>query len=105
MRHCRTTDAELQLFANGELGSLDEHLETCEECQAFLADMWTGTLTEDLSIPVIRQLRFDQFIREALTLGFDVVLGMGTAAGTYLLGYDDATQIPTDETEPEQEGS
>jgi hypothetical protein len=48
-----------------------------------LAVLWQGELDRDLSESVIKQLRFDQFVREVVQLGADVAIRMVEAALEY----------------------
>jgi hypothetical protein len=54
-----------------------------------LAAIYEGELDTDLAEPVIRQVRFDQFVREVVSLGADIAVRMGTAAVEYSVGKDD----------------
>ena len=69
--------------------TIDEHVATCDECQAFLAEVWSGGLDKDLAEPVVRYLRFEQFLMEVAKLAMDVAGGMGKAAGVYLGGAEE----------------
>ena len=44
MRSCQTTDDLLFAFVDGLDESLDDHVASCDECQAFLAELWQGEL-------------------------------------------------------------
>jgi len=54
-----------------------------------LAALYEGELDADLTEPVIRQVRFDQFVREVVSLGADIAVRMGSAAVQYSVGRDD----------------
>ncbi|MDJ0960026.1 MAG: hypothetical protein QNJ88_05170 [Acidimicrobiia bacterium] len=54
-----------------------------------LALIYEGELEADLTEPVIRQIRFDQFVREVVSLGADIAVRMGSAAVEYSVGRDD----------------
>jgi len=92
MRTCHTTDDRLFAFVDGvdlaEFQDLDAHVATCEECQAFLAEVWEGELSHDLREPVIRQIRFDQFLSEIVGFGVNIVSAMGRATAEYTFGVD-----------------
>lgn len=62
-----------------------------------LAVIYEGELEEDLSEPVIRQIRFDQFVREVVSLSADIAVRMGSAAVEYSVGRDDEAPTATDE--------
>jgi hypothetical protein len=87
-RDCGVVDADLRLFADGD-ATLDDHVAGCDECQAFLADLWSGSLDHDLSEPVIRLLQMEEFLRETGRLGFDLTARFGRAFGRYLLGSEE----------------
>ncbi len=95
MRSCNTTDDLLFAFVDGHEESLDDHVATCDECQAFLAELWQGELTHDLSEPVMERIRLAEFVADAARFGLDVVAAMGRAAVAYGPGAD------IDETESE----
>ncbi len=80
MRACGITDERLFSFVDGLEETLDEHVAGCDECQAFLADLWIGEAPHDLTEPVMRQIRFDEFLIAAAKLGVDVLGAMGRAA-------------------------
>jgi hypothetical protein len=102
MRACRTTDDRLFAFVDGvelaDYQDLDAHVATCDECQAFLAEVWEGELSHDLREPVIRRIRFDQFLSEMVGLGVNIVAAMGRATAEYTFGAD--ARDDRSETEP-----
>ena len=55
-----------------------------------LAELWQGELERDLAEPVMKQIRFDQFVRELVALGSDVAFRMAEAAIEYTVGRDEA---------------
>lgn len=77
MRVCGITDDRLFAFVDGVEETLDEHVASCDECQSFLAELWIGEAPRDLTEPVIRQIRFEEFLIEAARLGIDVVGAFG----------------------------
>lgn len=79
MRDCGISDDRLFGFVDGLDESLDDHVAGCDECQAFLADLWIGEAPRDLTEPVMRQIRFDEFLVAAAKLGVDVLGAMGRA--------------------------
>ncbi len=83
MRTCKTSDDLLFAFVDGLDSTLDEHVETCDECQEFLAELWQGELTEDLSKPVMDRIRLAEFVAEVAKFGADVVAAMGRGILTY----------------------
>ena len=92
MRTCHTTDDRLFAFVDGVdlagFQDLDDHVATCDECQAFLAEVWEGELSHDLLEPVIRRIRFDQFLSEIVGFGVNIVSAMGRATAEYTFGVD-----------------
>lgn len=88
MRSCQTTDDLLFAFVDGIDEGLDDHVATCDECQAFLAELWQGELTADLSEPVMERIRFGEYVAEVARFGLDVVAAMGRAAVAYGPGVD-----------------
>jgi len=105
MRTCHTTDDRLFAFVDGvdlaEFQDLDAHVATCEECQAFLAEVWEGELSHDLREPVIRRIRFDQFLSEIVGFGVNIVSAMGRAAAEYAFGVDDTHREGRSDDAPE----
>lgn len=83
MRACKTSDDLLFAFVDGLDSTLDEHVETCDECQEFLAELWQGELTEDLTKPVLDRIRLAEFVAEVAKFGADVVAAMGRGILTY----------------------
>ncbi len=88
MRVCRTSDDRLFAFVDGIEPDLESHVATCDECQEFLAELWIGELQTDLTTPVLRQIRFDEFVREVGSLAADVLGAMGKALVEYGPGAD-----------------
>ena len=86
MRDCGISNDRLFAFVDGIDETLDEHVAGCEECQAFLAELWIGEAPRDLAEPVMRQIRFDEFLVAAAKLGVDVVSAMARAL--VALGFD-----------------
>ena len=91
MRGCGTTDDRLFAFVDGVEPDLESHIETCDQCQEFLAELWIGELDTDLSAPVLRQIRFDEFLAELGQLAMDVATAMGRALVAFGPGIDDVT--------------
>ena len=91
MRECRTTDDRLFDFVDGLDPDLERHVETCDYCQEFLAELWIGELNTDLSAPVLRQIRFDEFLRELGQLTMDVATALGRAVVAFGPGADDVS--------------
>jgi hypothetical protein len=88
MRDCRTPDDVLFAFVDGAEPGLEEHVASCDECQEFLAELWIGELKTDLRTPVLRQIRFDEFVRQTGRLTLDVMAAMGRAMLAYGPGAD-----------------
>lgn len=94
MRDCRTTDDRLFDFVDGIDPDLEGHVESCDHCQEFLAELWIGELTTDLSQPVLRQIRFDEFLRELGQLTVDVATALGRAIVAYGPAADEDASRP-----------
>ncbi len=94
MRECRTTDDRLFNFVDGVDPDLESHVAGCDHCQEFLAELWIGELPMDLTQPVLRQIRFDEFLREIGQLTMDVATAMGKAFVAYGPGADDQSATP-----------
>lgn len=101
MRDCQTTDDRLFAFVDGIEPDLEAHVATCDECQEFLAELWIGELQADLTTPVLRQIRFDEFLRELGHLTADVIGALGRALVEYGPGTDGDLETPVDD-EPHQ---
>lgn len=89
MRSCATADERLFAFVDGLDETLDDHVGGCDECQAFLADLWIGELKTDLADPVLRQIAFEKFLGDVARLGIDVAVGMAQGAIEYTIGRED----------------
>ena len=87
-----------------QLDATDEHVADTDPGPAPLAGLWSGDLDADLAEPVMRQIRFDQFVREVVSLGADIALRMGAAAVAYTVGTD-ASGEPGPPAEDDQDGS
>ena len=100
MRVCRTTDDRLFAFVDGIEPDLEAHVSDCDECQEFLAELWVGELRTDLATPVLRQIRFDEFLREVGQLAVEVIGALGKALVEYGPGADSGfeTRDPADES-------
>ena len=88
MRACHTTDERLFAFVDGIEPDMETHVAECDECQEFLAELWIGELRTDLTTPVLRQIRFDEFLREVGQLTADVIGALGKALVEYGPGAD-----------------
>lgn len=84
-RSCHVEDRQLVAFAGGEPVDIDEHVGTCDECQDFLAELWSGGLDHDLSEPVVKAIRLELWVMEIARAAFDIGELMGRAAGTFLV--------------------
>jgi hypothetical protein len=76
--------------------TLDEHVAECDECQEFLAELWQGELTADLSKPVLDRIRLADFMAEVAKFDADIVAAMGRSILTYGPGVSERDN--TDET-------
>lgn len=89
MRACQTSDERLFAFVDGLDVDLETHVETCEYCQDFLAELWIGESPGDLSDSVLRRIRFDEFLRDLGQLTIDVAGAMAKAVVAYGPGVDE----------------
>ena len=95
IRSCEVHDDRLIAFAGGvdfEI-DFDEHVADCDECQAFLAELWEGGLDHDLVEPIVAIIRLELFLIEAAKLGSGVVADMFQALARYIdpaLGKDES---------------
>lgn len=103
MRSCQTSDDLLFAFVDGLDESLDDHVADCDECQAFLAELWQGELTQDLSEPVMERIRLAEFVANVARFGADVAAAMGRAILEYSPGVDEVLESnpPEESTETE----
>ena len=80
--------------------TLDEHVAGCDECQAFLAELWIGELQHDLTEPVLRRIRFEQFLIDAAKFGFEVTARLAKGASHYLMEGDGPASNGETESDP-----
>ncbi len=85
-RPCGVTDEQLAGFARGQQHQLEEHVAGCDECQAFLAEVWHGALTTDLAEPVVQAIRIELFLFDAAKLGMGILARMARAVIAYGTG-------------------
>ncbi len=96
MRACRVNDAVLYDFADGVVvdlarievpeSDIDAHVESCDDCQAFLAELWAGELETDLVEPVLRICELERFLIDVAKLGSGILAELVEAAKRYGLG-------------------
>ncbi len=72
-----------------QLDASDESVADTAPGPAPLAVIYEGQLENDLADPVIRQIRFDQFVRAVVSMGVDIAARMGSAALEYSVGSDE----------------
>lgn len=88
MTACTITDIQRIDFAEGEDNSIDEHVLTCDECQAFLAELWEGQLPNDLSEPVMRVVGLEEFVIAVLKEGGGILARIAEALRVYGMGEE-----------------
>ena len=100
LRGCGVGDGVLYDFADGLMvdssrvsvpeAVIDAHVANCDECQAFLAEVWDGELETDLVEPVMRVVELERFLIDLVRLGSGIVARFIEAAKRYGLGVDDS---------------
>lgn len=88
MTGCEITDIQRVDFAEGVDNSIDEHVMNCDECQAFLAELWDGQLQTDLSEPVMRVVGLEEFVIAVIKEGGGILARIGEALRVYGLGEE-----------------
>lgn len=88
MNSCTITDIQRIDFAEGIDDSIDEHVLTCDQCQAFLAELWDGQLDTDLSEPVMRVVGLEEFVIAVIKEGGGILARIGEALRVYGLGEE-----------------
>lgn len=99
MRSCHVDDSVLFDFADGITvdlsrvsvpeAAIDAHVAACDECQAFLAQVWDGELETDLVEPVLRIVELERFLLDVAKLGSGILTELIEAAKRYGLGVRD----------------
>ena len=80
---CGTDSVDLDGFAFGDGPILEQHVAECAVCQERLAEIWVEQPPSDLAEPVLRTLRFEEFLVEATTLAGGVVGAFAAAVMAY----------------------
>lgn len=88
MRSCGISDDRLFAFADGQETALVDHVAECAACQEFLAELWEGELRINIVEPVVRQIRFEQFLIDVAKTAGAVAGRMGRAAAAYTFGVE-----------------
>ena len=88
MNDCTITDVQRIDFAEGVDDSIDEHVLTCDRCQAFLAELWDGQLEHDLSEPVMRVVGLEEFVIAVIKEGGGILARIGEALRVYGMGEE-----------------
>ena len=88
MNSCTITDVQRIDFAEGMDDSIDEHVLTCDQCQAFLAELWDGQLETDLSEPVMRVVGLEEFVIAVIKEGGGILARIGEALRVYGMGEE-----------------
>lgn len=55
MRACGVSSVDLETFALGDR-RLEVHVEGCDDCLAFLAELWTGLALTDMAPPIVKRM-------------------------------------------------
>jgi hypothetical protein len=88
MTTCRITDIQRIDFAEGLDNSIDEHVMTCDRCQAFLAELWEGQLERDLTEPVMRMVGLEEFFIAVIKEGGGILARIARALRVYGMGEE-----------------
>lgn len=86
MRNCGVTDEALTGFADGVRSDLEDHVFSCEECQAALAEMWESEFDIDVAVPVVSAVRMEWLIRGMVSTGASVATRIFRGMTHYLAG-------------------
>ncbi len=95
-RSCGVADETLFEFSLGDVPvdlagvaipepDIDAHVSGCDECQAFLAELWEGSLDKDLSEPVLKIIELELFLIELAKLGGGILASFAEALLAYAL--------------------
>ena len=88
MTTCGISDIQRIDFAEGVDDSIDEHVMTCDECQAFLAELWEGQLQKDLTEPVMRMVGLEEFVIAVIREGGGILARIAHALRVYGMGEE-----------------
>lgn len=86
---CGITDVQRFDFAEGTDDSIDEHVMTCDECQEFLAALWEGQLSRDLTGEVMTIVGLEEFVIAVLREGGGILSRIAEALRVYGMGRED----------------
>jgi hypothetical protein len=99
LRACRVGDGVLFDFADGlsidvrrvtvPEPDIDAHVAGCDDCQAFLAELWHGELETDLVEPVLAVIELERFLIDVTKLGSGILAELLEAIKRYGLGASD----------------
>jgi hypothetical protein len=85
-RPCGISDEQLLAFADGVISDIEDHVFTCEHCQADLALMWEDALDINVAGPVVQAVRLDWLIGGILSTGMGVASRIAQGFAHYLTG-------------------
>ena len=85
---CGISDVQRFDFAEGTDHSIDEHVMTCDECQEFLAALWEGQLSRDLTDEVMTVVGIEEFVIAVLKEGGGILARLAEALKVYGIGRD-----------------
>jgi len=89
-RHCGVSDEQLLAFADGTISELEDHVFSCDHCQADLALLWEDALDINVAEPVVQAVRLDWLISGVLSAGAGVFARIASGAMHYLAGRTNA---------------
>ena len=88
MTTCGISDIQRIEFAEGVDDTIDEHVMTCDQCQAFLAELWEGQLQTDLTEPVMRMIGLEEFLIAVIKEGGGILARIAHALRVYGMGEE-----------------
>lgn len=88
MTTCGISDIQRIDFAEGVDDTIDAHVMTCDECQAFLAELWQGQLQKDLTEPVMRMVGLEEFVIAVIKEGGGILARIAHALRVYGMGEE-----------------
>ena len=89
VRPCGITDEQLVAFADGTITDIEDHVFSCDHCQADLALVWEDALDINVAEPVVKAVRLDWLVSGVMATGMGVAGRIASALVHYLTGRTD----------------